>query len=644
MKNKNKKISKLLGHVSNDSNDLKECVRCHKTGLDDTVALLCSNIICIQCLSDLKSDKVKRIECLKCKINHNIGKYIDLVDKHSLEEANLLDVFQFDDDLFSKDTNVEIDLNDIDILPNLWLKTVIEQHDKLSNKLSIFHLNLNSIYNKIDDVDLVLNLNLYDIIMINESKLDDSVPIDFYSNQYYRILRRDRGGTTKGGGILVFVKKSIELLFSFNSTEFEFIYFELKVNGSLYAFMSVYKSPRLKDDLFLNGLQDFILTRDMNIPLFIIGDLNMDLANDFKSKYLVQFMNLLKLNNYVNVSTRDGKRWNEQAQKYSYSNTILDVILHNKNLVHTVSTIPFYNSDHKTVLAFCDIFMKPNQTKNQKRLQVKAILSVKSIEQITDCIFHSKNWFDQIIDSNLDIDGKWLSIKIFINNLIIKFSKKIKLKYPKGNCYPWFDKELYQLKRSKEKCYLEWIHCKSSFLSKEAFSNAKLAYNKAYRLKQTNYFSDKSPSDFKNSKKFWNFYSQYVKLKRDGSKDNNNNFAISVNDVISNDKSVVSNAFVDFFSNLSSSSISTIDESKQFIFEHFRTHKLGVNGAKFSFSHINAESVLDLINNLDNNGSPGISNIPIKIFKNSKSTLSEVFAKIFNCCIVFSKTRVNQLI
>lgn len=320
----------------------------------------------------------------------------------------------------------------------------IEQAENNSSKFSIFHLNLNSIFNKIDDIDLVLNLNLYDIIMINESELDESVPIDFYSNNYYRIIRRDRGGSTRGGSLLVFIKKASELLFSFNSADFEFIYFELKVNGSLYAFISAYKSPSLKDELFLNALQDFLITRDINLPLFIIGDLNMDLANDYKSKNLVNFMNILKLSNYVNVSTRDGKRWNEQKSGFSYTSTILDVVLHNKNLIHSIATIPFYNSDHKIVLTFCDIVIKPNLVKNQARLQVKAILSDKSLKQISQCIYHSKTWFDQILGSNLDIDGKWLAIKIFINNLVMKFSKKIKLKYPKGNCYPWFDKELYQ--------------------------------------------------------------------------------------------------------------------------------------------------------------------------------------------------------
>lgn len=102
------------------------------------------------------------------------------MDKHSIEGANLHDVFQFDDDLFDKSADVSVNLSEIDIIHNLWLKSVIEHYENSSHKLAVFHLNLNSIFNKMDDIDMVLNLNLYDIVMINESKLDDTVPIDFY--------------------------------------------------------------------------------------------------------------------------------------------------------------------------------------------------------------------------------------------------------------------------------------------------------------------------------------------------------------------------------------------------------------------------------------------------------------------------------
>ena len=80
--------------------------------------------------------------------------------------------------------------------------------------------------------------------MINESKLDDLVPIKFYQHINYRLLRRDRGNDSGGGGVLVFVKKCLEVAFYHNSLDFEFIYFEIKINRKLYAFESAYRSER----------------------------------------------------------------------------------------------------------------------------------------------------------------------------------------------------------------------------------------------------------------------------------------------------------------------------------------------------------------------------------------------------------------
>ena len=93
--------------------------------------------------------------------------------------------------------------------------------------MAILHLNINSIYNKIIDFDQILDLELYHILLFNESKLDINVPKRYFNNPKYRVLRRDRGAN--GGGILVFVKKSLHIEFDFNGIDHEWIYFELKI-------------------------------------------------------------------------------------------------------------------------------------------------------------------------------------------------------------------------------------------------------------------------------------------------------------------------------------------------------------------------------------------------------------------------------
>jgi exonuclease III len=173
--------------------------------------------------------------------------------------------------------------------PTTWINELIElaTSNDIYNKFAVLHLNVNSVREKMSNIDRILALEMFDIVMLNESKLDDSVPLCFYINENYRIIRRDRGKA--GGGLLLFVKKKYSISFIHSSLEHEFIYFELKIKSALFAFVSAYKSPSLLDSDFLDELQDYLFTRNMNLPLFVVRDLNMDLSSQKGSK-LVEFM------------------------------------------------------------------------------------------------------------------------------------------------------------------------------------------------------------------------------------------------------------------------------------------------------------------------------------------------------------------
>ena len=62
----------------------------------------------------------------------------------------------------------------------------------------IGHLSINSIRNKFDAVDCVLNEGLLDIFAISESKLDDSFPLSRFSVIDFSIHWKDRN--EYGGG------------------------------------------------------------------------------------------------------------------------------------------------------------------------------------------------------------------------------------------------------------------------------------------------------------------------------------------------------------------------------------------------------------------------------------------------------------
>lgn len=72
------------------------------------------------------------------------------------------------------------------------------------------HLNINSLFSKCFELNQVLELDNFDLIFLNETKLDESVPNSFFVPTNYNLLRRDRK-EKGGGGVMVLVKKVIEI-------------------------------------------------------------------------------------------------------------------------------------------------------------------------------------------------------------------------------------------------------------------------------------------------------------------------------------------------------------------------------------------------------------------------------------------------
>ena len=71
-----------------------------------------------------------------------------------------------------------------------------------TDKLPVVLLNINSLVNKFHDILPMLNDNSLDILVLNETKLNDQDDSSFFEHQFYDMLRRDRQ-LKGGGGIIV---------------------------------------------------------------------------------------------------------------------------------------------------------------------------------------------------------------------------------------------------------------------------------------------------------------------------------------------------------------------------------------------------------------------------------------------------------
>ncbi|CAF1141057.1 unnamed protein product, partial [Brachionus calyciflorus] len=211
---------------------------------------------------------------------------------------------------------------------------------------------------------------------------------------------------------------------------------------------------------------------------------------------------------------------------------------------------------------------------------------------------------------------------------------------------PWYDEELVKLKHLKNSTYKRY---KRSGLNedKESFEYYHKLFKNYNDEKLIEYFKDKSMGDFKNAKKFWEFYSSKINIKSDKSA-NNPISHIKYNGKISEDKSELSNIFNLFFTSISSSSTSKSEECLNFI-EQQVSYLNSYNGQDFKFSFTTAKEVDDLLATIQSASAAGVCDIPTKILKLPSLKLKTVIAYIFNYSILTNsipndwKTAVVQL-
>ena len=495
------------------------CLRCKKNDNElniTTVQLICKNHLCWCCLRELRRNS-SRYACPYCNRSHNIGKYVE-TDTSAIVETL---PFCFDDPIFiyhhaSDEITFNLDKSQLLDNCNTWIQELsnVAMNDSNKDRLAIIYLNVNSVREKMCNIYRILTLEMYDIVLLNETKLDDTVPLCFYQNHQYKMFRRDRGRA--GGGLLVFVRKTLCVTFMFSSLEHEFMYFELTTLKNKLALICAYKSPSVADCSFLDALQDYMFTRNLELPLFVIGDLNMDLLSTQKCSKLLEFMQFLNLKNYVDVPTRIASRNMKASGLISHSETLIDVVLHNKDNIAQTNVVDHPISDHRIVIAFLNVPMPTKALSPAGKSIIKCNTNIETLDKINSSLALTVDETTKSIACMSDVNDKWLIFKKWIQSAMSEHSKKTRLKaIKKKDMFPWFDKELLKLRHQKEQLHCLVIKDKKNEILATKFKQLKCTYNKLLRAKQIAFFENKKCSDFKNSKKFYEFYKSYVKLKSD---------------------------------------------------------------------------------------------------------------------------------
>lgn len=461
------------------------------------------------------------------------------------------------------------------------------------------------------------------MLTLNETKLDYRTIDSSIKTNQYSILRRDN--SSREGGLLVLIKKCYDIvkfdLGEANRFQIDYIYFQLRINKQKYNFITCYKAPHISDLFFLDELEELIYSFDNNHPLFIIGDLNMNLYND-NNINLARFLSNNGLVNFVKNPTRTKSKYYSRHQSVIESSTSIDLVLHNMDLVVDTQCIFCPFSDHD----FVQIDLKLIKITTTNRFIFGRNLSQCNLNKITDLI----NKSNISIDNNVSTNENWLHFKNKILNIIDEVAPVKKIMLRCNDNFPWVDDELLYIKFLRDSSYKKYKKTNDNEHNQSYKEFRDLYYN-LYNDKMVLYFRDKSIRDFKNSKKFWEFYSSYIKIKSDKSSQQRIN-SIKNGPTSADSDFEISNLFNSFFTSLKSSSTINHDDSIEFIHNTINKNKK-TNVPSFQFKVIENKIVMDLILDLDNSSGPGVSEISTKIFKAAINKICPILTKLFNDCI-----------
>ena len=160
------------------------------------------------------------------------------------------------------------------------IDTFINLRRKYINNPILTYYNINSLRNKIYDLRVIISRALPDILVVAETKLDQSFPTaQFLIKEYNEPTRCNRSAF--GGDLIEYIRKGIKRkhLSSFELKSFESICSEITIKNIKWFLLSFYRSPNN------SNLRTFFTELSVTLNhatsrydnLIVMGDFNMTL-------------------------------------------------------------------------------------------------------------------------------------------------------------------------------------------------------------------------------------------------------------------------------------------------------------------------------------------------------------------------------
>ena len=153
----------------------------------------------------------------------------------------------------------------------------------------------------------------FDLLAINETRLDDSVTDNLIATKDYSVIGKDRN--CQGDGVCIYLRNTINYRLRVDpiAEGLEAVCVEIiKLNSKPFAMIACYRPPNSSvnhaDDIFFQSFVNLIATLDSEEKeIIILGDLNCDISAPIPSTYTKKLLALFEyyqLNQLINEPSR----------------------------------------------------------------------------------------------------------------------------------------------------------------------------------------------------------------------------------------------------------------------------------------------------------------------------------------------------
>ena len=497
------------------------------------------------------------------------------------------------------------------------------------NRVIFAHLNINSIRSKFDVLRDMVTKNI-DILLISETKIDNSFPDAQFCMAGFSIpYRRDR--TKFGGGILLYVREDIpsKLITPLVPIDIECVFIEINFHKKKWLVVGSYNP--LKSTI-ADHLEKLGKHLDTILPLYdnviIMGDFNSE-PHEYD---MSEFCAIYGLKNLVKEPT---------CFKSTENPSCVDLILTNRHrsFQSTITLETGISDFHKMPVTILKTYFKKGPPK---------IISYRDYSRYSPHIFRSDLEKALPLEIILSMPHE-IFMDIFMN--VLERHAPIKFKYLRINHNPFITKEIRKeiMKRSRLRNRVNKLNSRTNI---SAYKRQRNICTRLIRKAKRDYFSNLSPSNIVDSRRFW---SSVKPLFSDKGITGKNIIIVENNTIIDNDSKVT-----EIFSNLFSNTVKTLGIEKPHdvivnIAEYdsefdpvmrainkYNTHpsiKLITKSRyncqdTFSFSDATLEDVFNELLKLTNSTSCPIVSIPTKIIKENIDIITHKIHIDFNHSIV----------